>query len=81
LAIPEPWTLSLDCRNGKWVFNILMLGVVHQGGAIPLAWCWLDKRGNSHTQERLALFERCLEHFGQRELAGLMADRELVGKD
>jgi hypothetical protein len=50
LNIPQPWTLSLDQTNwefGGTAHNILMLGVVHQGVAIPLLWWMLDKRGNS----------------------------------
>jgi len=35
MNIPEPWVLSLDRTQwqfGKCVFNILMLGVVHEAG-------------------------------------------------
>ncbi|WP_088889227.1 IS4 family transposase [Leptolyngbya ohadii] len=84
MAIPEPWTLSLDRTEwqfGNCVFNILMLGVVHEGVAFPVVWCWLDKRGNSNRDERIALFNQFLERFGERELACLTADREFVGKD
>ena len=34
MAIPEPWVLSIDRTEwqfGDCVFNILMLGVVHEG--------------------------------------------------
>jgi hypothetical protein len=72
MAMPEPWVLSLDrteWRFGNWVFNILMLGVVHEGVAFPVAGCLLDKQGNSNTDERLKLFNQFLERFGERELA------------
>lgn len=39
MDIPQPWVLSVDRTNwqfGGCVFNILMLGVVHQGVAFPL---------------------------------------------
>ncbi len=84
LNIPEPWTLSLDRTEwqfGDCIFNILMLGVVHEGVAFPLVWCLLDKRGNSNTDERMSLFNRFLEQFGEREIACLTADREFVGQD
>jgi hypothetical protein len=84
MAIPEPWVLSLDRTQwqfGEHTFNILMLGVVHEGIAFPLVWCLLDKRGNSNTDERLKLFNQFLERFGERELACLTADREFIGKD
>jgi hypothetical protein len=84
MAIPEPWTLSIDRTEwqfGDCVFNILMLGVVHEGVAFPLVWCLLNKRGNSNSNERMMLFNQFLERFGDRELACLTADREFVGKD
>lgn len=84
MDIPEPWTLSLDRTEWKFgdcVFNILMLGVVHEGVAFPLVWCLLDKRGNSNSGERMSLFNQFLERFGDRKIACLTADREFVGKD
>lgn len=83
MAIPEPWVLSIDRTDwqfGECVFNILMLGVVHDGVAFPLVWCLLDKRGNSNSTERMELFNQFLERFGDREIACLTADREFVGK-
>lgn len=41
MAIPEPWVLSIDRTEwqlGECAFNILMLGVVHEGVAFPLVW-------------------------------------------
>lgn len=84
MAIPEPWTLSIDRTEwqfGDCVFNILMLGIVHEGVAFPVVWCLLDKRGNSNSTERMKLFNQFLEQFGNREIACLTADREFVGKD
>jgi len=84
MAIPEPWTLSLDRTEwqfGDYVFNILMLGVVHEGVTFPLVWCLLDKRGNSNSDERMQLFNQFLERFGEREIACLTADREFIGKN
>ena len=84
MAIPEPWLLSIDRTQwqfGERTFNILMLGVVHEGVAFPLVWCLLDKRGNSNTDERMSLFNQFLERFGERDIACLTADREFVGKD
>lgn len=84
MAIPEPWTLSIDRTDwqfGDCVFNILMLGVVHEGVAFPLVWCLLNKRGNSNSSERIELFNQFLERFGDRTIACLTADREFVGKD
>ena len=84
LKIPQPWVLSVDRTEwqlGKRVFNLLVLGVVHQGVAIPLVWTILNKRGNSNTVERMQLFSRFLEHFAHVQVSYLTADRKFVGQD
>lgn len=84
MNIPEPWVLCVDRSEwqfGDCTFNILMLGVVHQGIAFPLMWDLLAKRGNSNTGERMKLFQQFLQHFGERQIAYLTADREFVGQD
>jgi Transposase DDE domain len=84
MSIPEPWVLSIDRTEWKFgdcVFNILMLGIVHEGVAFPVAWTLLDKRGNSNRHERMELFNDFLERFRDRKIAYLSADREFVGKD
>ena len=84
MEIPEPWVLSLDRTEWKFgikVFNILTLGVVHQGVAFPLLWWMLDKKGNSHTQERVDLLEEFVELFCEYKIAYITADREFLGHD
>lgn len=84
MKIPEAGVLWLDRTQwqfGKCVFNILMLGVVHEGVAFALVWCVLDKKGNSNVDERAGLFNEFLFCFGNRRLVCLTADREVVGKD
>jgi Transposase DDE domain len=84
MSIPDPWVLSIDRTEWKFgdcVFNILMLGIVHEGIAFPVAWTLLDKRGNSNSHERMELFNDFLERFRDRKIAYLSADREFVGKD
>jgi hypothetical protein len=84
MAIPQPWVLSIDRTNwefGDQVFNILMLGVVHNGVAFPLLWAMLDKKGNSNTQERQELLDEFFEVFPEVEVAYLTADREFLGKN
>lgn len=47
LDIAQPWILSLDRTNwlfGKCQINILCLGVVYEGIAIPLMWTMLDNK-------------------------------------
>lgn len=83
MDIPQPWVLSLDRTN--WRFggvdhNILMLGVVHNGVAIPVLWWMLDHRGNSNSTERLLLIEEFRELFPSAKVDFLCADREFIGE-
>ena len=44
---PGGWILSLDRTTwtfGKTVINLLVLGVVYQGTAVPLLWMPLPKK-------------------------------------
>lgn len=82
--IPEPWTLSLDRTNwsfGSVHFNILVLGVVHEGIAFPLLWTMLDKQGNSNSSERMDLLDRFERLFGHVRVDCLTADREFIGEE
>ena len=84
LQIPEPWGLSIDRTNwkiGKHNINILMLGVVYQGIAIPVMWRFLNKQGNSNTDERIDFIERFIDEFGHHRIDYLVADREFIGAD
>ncbi len=57
-----------------------MLAVVYKGVAIPILWRFLDKKGNSNTDERIELMEKFVGYFGKQRIAGLLADREFIGK-
>ena len=37
-----------------------------------------DKKGNSNTDERIALIKRFLKQFGKENIEGILADREFV---
>jgi len=83
MGIPQPWVLSIDRTNwefGDQVFNILMLGVVHDGVAFPLLWLMLDKKGNSNSGERIDLLDEFFEVFPEVEVAYLTGDREFLGQ-
>ena len=84
MEIPQPWVLSTDRTEwsfGKTRFNILMLGVVHDGVAYPLLWEMLDKKGNSNSDERMDLLDRFQEIFPHAEVAYICGDREFVGRE
>lgn len=77
--------LTMDRTNWKWGkrdINILMLAIVYKGIAIPVVWSLLDnKGGNSKTSERIGIIEVFIKWFGKDCIAGLLADREFIGKE
>lgn len=78
------WYLTMDRTNWKWGkanINILTLGIVFKGIAIPIYWELLDKTGNSDTDERIALIQKFIDRFGKSCIAGLLADREFIGQE
>ena len=83
LPVRENLKLVLDRTNWKFGtknINILMLGVSYKNVAFPLLFTMLDKRGNSNTEERIALIQKYIDWFGAATIDCLMADREFVGE-
>ena len=80
----EEWYLTMDRTNWQWGksdINVLMLGIVYRGAAIPIYWELLDKKGNSDTQERIELVQRFITRFGKASIGGILGDREFIGGD
>jgi hypothetical protein len=78
-----PWLLALDrtCwKFGRHDINILMLAIIHNGIAIPVMWDVLGRAGTSTTAQRSALLSRFCAVFGETAIAGLIADREFIGR-
>lgn len=78
-----PWLLAMDRTNwklGRCEINILMLAIVGRGIAVPVMWQVMGRAGNSTTAQRTALIDRFCNTFGADAIAGLVADREFVGK-
>ena len=76
--------LILDRTNWQWGkrnINILMLCIAYKKIGIPIFWVMLNKKGNSSTRERIALVNRFIRIFGKTSIAGLLGDREFIGKD
>lgn len=74
----------MDRTNWQWgksPINILMLGIVYKGIAIPIYWTLLDKKGNSDTEERIQLIQKFINQFGKKCIAGIFGDREFIGGD
>jgi len=81
--ITDDYYLALDRSNwklGKKNINFLVLAVVYKGIAIPVYWSVFGKRGNSNTKERIALMQKFIEKFGNKNLLGLLGDREFIGE-
>jgi hypothetical protein len=78
-----PYHLAMDRTNwkfGETNINVLTFVVVYDGVAFPILILMLNKRGNSHTQERIAMINRCVQLFGYETIDCLLADREFVGE-
>lgn len=80
------WTLSMDRTNwkfGETHINILTIGVVVNGIAIPVVWKVLPqktKRGNSDTTQRIEIIEQLLKIMPAKFIYALTMDREFIGK-
>jgi hypothetical protein len=75
----KPVYLILDRTNwfwGKSKINFLVLAVAYEGIAIPLFWAVLPKAGSSNFSEQQMILKRFIKTFGQRCIAGVLADRE-----
>mgnify|MGYP001198597872 CR=1 FL=1 len=82
--LPQGSRVQLTIDRTNWKFgtvdiNIFMLGIVYRGVAFPLIFTMLPKRGNSNSQERIALIERFIGLFGKHRIECLVADREFIG--
>ncbi len=78
------WVICIDRTNwkiGVIDVNILVLAVAHKKIAIPLLWVFLNKNGNSNTEERITLMNRFLKLFGKECIDYLTADREFIGEN
>ena len=79
----KKYHLTLDRTNWQWGkanLNILTLGVVYKGTAIPVYWLVLNKKGNSNQRERIALLNRFISQFGRDNILGILGDREFIGE-
>ena len=57
-----------------------MLSVSYGFISIPLFWINLGRAGNSNTTQRIELLEQYVAEFGAAHIAGLLGDREFIGK-
>ena len=83
--IPQQDAFTITIDRTQWLFgkakiNILMIAIAYQGIAIPVVWMLLDKKGNSSTDERIALMDRLLKVIPAHRIKTVLADREFIGK-
>jgi len=75
--------LCIDRTNWKidiYKCNILMITAYFNGIGLPLYWQLLEnKGGNSATQQRIDLVEKCIDLLGVDRIKCLIADREFIG--
>ena len=84
LGLAGSWDLALDrtqWRIGSKDVNVLVLAAITGRHRVPLMWTPLDKRGNSATDERVALLRRYLKVFEASTIRRLLADREFIGRE
>lgn len=82
LLPPAPYTVCVDRTNwqfGNLDINILVIAIAHRGIAFPIVWTFLDKKGNSSSEERIDLLQRFFELVAPKEIAFFLADREFIG--
>lgn len=83
MKIPQPWVLSVDRTTwefGSHCYNILTVGIVHEGVAFPVLWWMLKKKGNSNSDERMRLIEELCQLFPDAKIRCLCGDREFIGQ-
>ena len=73
-------TPARNWRLGKTEINILLVAVILNGQALPLMWTLLPHGGSSNSAVRNALMERVLHVLPAKRIAGLLGDREFIGK-
>jgi transposase len=79
----EKVRLSIDRTNwefGTHSVNILMIVASKGQHTVPLFWELLDNNGgNSNSQERIDLLQKCIDLLGGSRIGLLLGDREFIG--
>ncbi len=70
-------------KFGRSDINFLVISIIAGKVSIPLVWKVLPKktkRGNSNTNQRIALTNRLLKILPAKDIYVLTMDREFIGK-
>lgn len=83
VQIGEKIRLSIDRTEwdfGKQQTNILMIIASKGAYTVPLYWSLLDNNsGNSNSQDRIEVLEKCVDLLGVQNIAYIVGDREFIG--
>ena len=82
LLPPPPYTVCVDRTNwqfGNLDINILVIAIADRGVAFPIVWSFLNKGGNSSSEERISLLQCFFELVAPKDVAFFLADREFIG--
>ena len=83
--LPKKAKLRLTIDRTEWNFgkcetNILMVLIGCGELQLPLYWEFLDNRsGNSNSQDRIDLLEKCFSVVDKKRIGMVIGDREFVG--
>lgn len=77
----RPYKVVID--RTEWYFgetpvNVLVVGIVHEGMAFPVAWRALSSEGSSDADAQAEVLERFLEVVDPDSIKVLTADREFI---
>ena len=78
----EALTLAIDRTEwsyGKTWHNLLIVSVLYEGSAVPLAILPLERKGNSSSQQRIDLIEKILRVIPSYRIEMIIGDREFIG--
>lgn len=79
----QSWDIAMDRSDrklGKKNINPLVMGIVFLNVVFPLRWKTFSKRGNSDTEERIAMTGWFISVSGVAKIRCLLADREFIGE-
>lgn len=76
--------LTIDRTNwefGSHSVNILMVIASNGSHNVPLFWDLLDNNGgNSNTEQRLDILQKCIDLLGAQRISYVTGDREFIGQ-
>ena len=81
--LPQSPPYEIVTGRTEWYFGetptgILMVGIVHEGMAFPIAWRGLSGEGSSSAEAQTKILERFLEVVEPESIKVITADREFI---